>query len=314
MNIVLMESLGISKEKLDHLTSPLMEMGHNFSSYERNLNPSVQITQARDADIIILANMPLSGEVLRNCPNLKYIDIAFTGVDHIDLDTAKELGIHVSNAAGYSTESVAELSLCMMLSLLRNVPQVENRTRNNGTKEGLIGRELGNCTVGIIGTGAIGLRTAELCHAFGSKIIAYAPRKKEIPAYIQYVSFEELLTNSDIISLNCPLNNSTRHLINKDNLKLMKKDSLLINVARGPVVDYEALADALNHHQIGGAGIDVFETEPPIATSHPILNTPNTIVTPHVAFASKESMEKRAEIVFDNILNYLKGNQINKIL
>lgn len=314
MNIVLMESLGISKEKLDHLTSPLMEMGHNFSSYERNLNPSVQITQARDADIIILANMPLSGEVLRNCPNLKYIDIAFTGVDHIDLDTAKELGIHVSNAAGYSTESVAELSLCMMLSLLRNVPQVENRTRNNGTKEGLIGRELGNCTVGIIGTGAIGLRTAELCHAFGSKIIAYAPRKKEIPAYIQYVSFEELLTNSDIISLNCPLNNSTRHLINKDNLKLMKKDSLLINVARGPVVDYEALADALNHYQIGGAGIDVFETEPPIATSHPILNTPNTIVTPHVAFASKESMEKRAEIVFDNILNYLKGNQINKIL
>lgn len=314
MNIVLMESLGISKEKLDRLTSPLIEMGHNFSSYERNLNPSVQITQARDADIIILANMPLSGEVLRNCPNLKYIDIAFTGVDHIDLDTAKELGIHVSNAAGYSTESVAELSLCMMLSLLRNVSQVESRTRNNGTKEGLIGRELGNCTVGIIGTGAIGLRTAELCHAFGSKIIAYAPRKKEIPSYMQYVSFEELLTNSDIISLNCPLNDSTRHLINKDNLKLMKKDSLLINVARGPVVDYEALADALNHHQIGGAGIDVFETEPPIAASHPILNTPNTMVTPHVAFASKESMEKRAEIVFDNILNYLKGNQINKIL
>lgn len=314
MNIVLLESLGISKSKLDSLAEPLINMGHQFHAYEKNPDPEIQIEQAKDADIIVLANMPLSGQVIRSCPKLKFIDIAFTGVDHVDINTAKELGIKVSNAAGYSTESVAELSICMMLSLLRNLMQVEERTRSNGTKDGLVGYELSGKTVGIIGTGAIGLRTAELCHAFGCKIIAYAPRQKKVPEYVQYVSFEELMSTSDIISLNCPLNDSTKHIINKDSIALMKKTSLLINVARGPVVDYQALADALNNHCIGGAGIDVFEKEPPIDSAHPILNTPNTIVTPHVAFASAESMEKRADIVFNNINEYLKGNQINIIL
>lgn len=314
MNIVLLESLGISGEKLATLSKQLTDLGHTFKSYERNPDPRVQIEEAKDADILIIANMPLSGEVIRACRSLKFIDVAFTGVDHVDLDAAREAGIKVSNAAGYSTESVAELALCMMLALLRNVPQVERKVRNGGTKDGLVGSELKSKTVGIIGTGAIGLRTAELCHAFGCKIIAYAPRKKEVPDFVNYVDFEELMKQADIVSLNCPLNDSTKHLINKESIALMKSGAILINVARGPVVDYDALAEALNKHLIGGAGIDVFEKEPPIDSCHPIFQTPNTIVTPHVAFASRESMEQRADIVLDNIKAFLDNNQKNIIL
>ena len=123
----------------------------------------MQIERAKDADVIMIANMPLSGEVISACPNLKYIDVAFTGVDHVDLDAARAKSVKVSNAAGYSNEAVAELTLCMMLALLRNVPQVEARCRAGQTKDGLVGVELMGKTVGIVGVGAIGTRTAELC-------------------------------------------------------------------------------------------------------------------------------------------------------
>lgn len=124
MNIVLLESLGISPERLSEYARPLVEAGHTFNAYPRDLDIQVQIERAREADVIIIANMPLRGEVIRACKHLKFIDVAFTGVDHVDLDAARECGVKVSNAAGYSTQAVAELALCMMLSLLRNVPQV----------------------------------------------------------------------------------------------------------------------------------------------------------------------------------------------
>ena len=315
MKIVLLESLGVSEETLAACAKPLTDAGHTFVAYPKDTDPQVQIERAKDADILMIANMPLSGEVIRACKNLKFIDVAFTGVDHVNLDAAKEMGVKVSNAAGYSTQAVAEIALCMMLSLLRNIPQVEQRCRQGQTKDGLVGCELRGKTVGIVGAGAIGCRTAELCHAFGCKVLGY---KRHVtgkePSFIEFVSLDELLQKSDIVSLHCPINEESKHLINAQSIAKMKQGAYLINTARGPVVDSQALADALNSGYLAGAGIDVFEKEPPLSTDHPLLHSKNTIVTPHVAFASAESMVARAEIVFDNIQSYLNGNQKNIIL
>lgn len=315
MNIVIMESLAISKELLDRCMAPFLAAGHTFQIFERSNDPAVQIQQAKDADILILANMPLSGEVIRQCSRLKLIDVAFTGVDHVALDAAKEMGIGVSNASGYSTDSVAELTLCMMLALLRNLPQVEKRCRDGKTKDGLVGNELKGKKVGIIGTGAIGMRTAELCRCFGCEILAYNGfSHKQSTKWISYLPLKGLMEESDVIALHCPLTEQSKGMINAETLSWMKPTAILINAARGPVVDSEALADALNRGKIAGAGIDVFEMEPPLKQDHPLLHAKNTIVSPHVAFATAESMEKRAEIVFRNAWEWLDGQQINVIL
>lgn len=315
MKIVLLESLGVPEEVLQACVKPLVDAGHTFEAYPKNTDPKVQIERANDADVIMIANMPLSGDVISACDNLKFIDVAFTGVDHVDLEAARAKGVKVSNAAGYSTQAVAELSLGMMLSLLRNVPQVEERCRNGQTKDGLVGCELRGKTVGIVGAGVIGQRTAELCHAFGCKVLG---NRRHVtgnePDYIEFVSLDELLTRSDIVSLHCPLNDSTRGLINAESIAKMKPGAILINAARGPVVDSQALADALNEGKLGGAGIDVFEIEPPLALEHPLLHSKNTIVTPHVAFATAESMKMRCEIVFNSLQRWMDGNQINVIL
>ncbi len=315
MNIVLLESLGIPDSLLNECAKPLIDAGHSFTAFQKNTDTKVQIEQAQNADVIMIANMPLCGEVIDACKNLKFIDVAFTGVDHVDLAAARKNNISISNAAGYSTEAVAELSLCLMLSLLRNVMQTDARCREGKTKDGLVGCELRGKTIGIIGAGAIGTRTAELCKAFGCRVLGY---KRTItgnePDFMEFVSLDELLSSSDIVSLHCPLNEDSRHLINRDTIAKMKQGAYLINVARGPVVDSEALAEALNNGYLAGAGIDVFENEPPIDTSHPLLNCKNTIVTPHIAFASAESMELRAQIVFENLKKWMEGDQINKIL
>ncbi len=315
MKIVLLESLGIPPEALARRTAPLTAAGHTFAAFERSADPAVLIQHSQDADVLMLANMPLPGQVIRACRQLKFIDVAFTGVDHVDLAAAKEMGVAVSNASGYSNDSVAELTLCMALSLLRNLPQVDARCREGKTKDGLVGRELQGKTVGLVGTGAIGARVAELFAAFGCRVLAANDHsRKPSTALITYLPLAELLPQVDILSLHCPLNEGTRGLIGAQALSSIKRGAILINAARGPVVDTAALAEALHSGQLGGAGIDVFETEPPLPTDHPLLHTPNTIVTPHVAFATKESMEKRADIVFRSLQLWLQGEQINKVL
>jgi phosphoglycerate dehydrogenase-like enzyme len=315
MKIVLLESLGISPELLNSYVAPLQAKGIEFAAYERSDDAAVQIEETKDADILIIANMPLKAEVIEACPKLKYIDVAFTGVDHVALDAAKAKGIAVSNASGYSTVAVAELTLGMMLSLLRFVPQVDAACRAGGTKAGFVGTELEGKTVGLVGTGAIGGRVAQLVHAFGAKVIAYNGfSHKENTDLITYVPMKELMAQADIVSLHCPVTPASKGLINGETISWMKPTAILINAARGPVVDSQALADALNNGKIAGAGIDVFETEPPLDVNHPLLHAKNTIVTPHVAFATQESMQKRAVIVFDNIDAYMAGKQKNIIL
>ena len=315
MKIVLLEPLAISEETLAGFAKQLEAQGQEFEAFEKNTDEEVQIQRAKDADVIMIANMPLTGRVIRACENLKFINVAFTGFDHVDLEAARQKGVAVSNASGYATESVAELVIGYAISLLRNIPQTEARCKAGLTKEGLVGNEVKGKVIGIVGAGAIGLRTAELFKVFGCEIIAYNPSpRQEAPDYIKFVELEELLERADIVSLHCPLNPSTQGLMNEERIGLMKESAYLINTARGPVVDSQALANALNEGRLAGAAIDVFEIEPPLLTSHPLLHSKNTLVTPHIAFASKESMVLRAQIVFDSLESWLSGHQVNKVI
>ena len=174
-------------------------------------------------------------------------------------------------------------------------------------------KKLLNAKVLIIGAGAIGKKTAALCKAFGCNVIAYSRSQVSDPAIDAQVSLEQLLQEADIVSLHCPLTDQTRGLIGQAQLALMKKAAILINTARGAVVDSAALAAALKDGRIAGAACDVFEMEPPLPQDHPLLDCPNTIVTPHIAFASAESMEMRADIVFGSLYSWLDGKQINAV-
>lgn len=313
--IVIMESLGISAEELAARKAPFEAQGHVFVDYPKTTDPAKLIEEAKDADAMILANMPMPADVLRKCDKLKFIDVAFTGVDHVGLDAAKEKNIAVSNASGYSNEAVSELVIGTTLSLARNLRSVEDRCREGKDKTGLVGWEIKGKTVGIIGLGKIGTRTAQLFHAFGATVLAQNRTHHDgIAEYIEQVTQEELLRRSDIVVLHCPLNDSTRGMINAEKLAMMKPTALLVNVARGPVVVEKDLAAALENGVIAGAAIDVFDKEPPLDTASPILHAPNCLVTPHVAFATQQSMSLRAEIVFDNLAKWMEGHQINTIL
>jgi len=313
--IVILESLGISPEELAMRKKPFEDQGHTFADFDRTTDIPTLIREAKDADAAIIANMPLPGDVIAACDKLRFIDVAFTGMDHVDLAAARAKGIAVSNASGYSNEAVAELVLGMVLNILRNMSAVEARCREGGTMAGLMGSELKGKTVGIVGFGKIGRRSAELFHAFGCPILANSrTRKEDAPAYVEQVSLDDLLKASDIVVLHCPLNDSTRGLIDAEKLALMKPSAILINVARGPVVVARDLADALDGGVIAAAGVDVFDKEPPLSPDEPLLGCKNCLVTPHVAFASRESMSLRAEIVFDNLAAWLGGRQKNVIL
>ena len=313
MKIVLLEGLGVSDAVIDRHARRLEEIGHSFAAYPKNADVQVQIERSRDADVLMLANMPLAAQVLEEAKSLKFIDVAFTGVDHIPVAEAKRRGIAVSNASGYATQAVAELCISFMIHLLRNVDRTQERCRSGGTKDGLVGNLLCGKTVGIVGAGAIGKRVAALCRAFGCSVLAFSRSAVSDPAIDAQVSLDELLQRADIVSLHCPLTEQTRGMIGREQLAQMQRHAILINTARGGVVDSVALAEALERGEIAGAACDVFETEPPLPTDHPLLHSPNTIVTPHIAFASVESMEQRAEIVFDNLYAWLDGHQINAV-
>ncbi len=317
MKIVMLEPLGVSTEVLDRLSQRLRSEKHEFIAYDTvTKDPEELKKRASGADVLIIANNPLPGEVIRSVESLKFISVAFTGIDHVDKAACIEKGVSLSNAAGYSTEAVAELVIGMIISKLRYIVECNTVVRQGKTKDGLVGCELAGKTVGIVGTGAIGLRTAELLKAFGCRLLGYnrSVRKEGEELGIRYVDLEELLKESDIITLHTPLTEDTKFLINKDNLSLLKPDALLVNCARGQVIDIEATAQALKEKKLAGAAIDVFEIEPPLPTDHVLFDAPNALLTPHVAFATKESMVRRAQITFDNIYSWLEGNQINKML
>lgn len=315
MKVAILESLGISDEELRSLEKPFEEKGVEFAHYTKSLDENVLLSELDGADVAVIANMPFPSSVVSKANGLKFIDVAFTGTDHVGLDAARERGIAVSNASGYSNEAVSELVLGMVLSFMRNISKVEERCREGKDKTGLVGSEVKGKTVGIVGLGKIGRRTAEIFNVLGANILASSrSRHMDAPSYVNEVELDELLESSDIVVLHCPLTPETRGLIGKRELGKMKKSAILVNVARGPVVDGKALAEALENGEIAGALVDVFDKEPPLALDTPLLSAPNTLLTPHVAFATKESMSLRAEIVFDNLRAWMEGRQINTII
>lgn len=313
MKLVILEPLGVKKEKFLKIAESVLKDRVEIKYYDTRVEDTeTLIERSKDANIVVLSNFQYRRHVIENCPNLKMICVAFTGVDHIDVEYCKERDITVCNCAGYSTVAVADLVFGLLISIYRNIIACDKVTREGGTKNGLVGFELEGKKFGIVGAGVIGMRVANIAKAFGCEVLAYSRTKKDIEG-VRFVDLKTLLKECDIVSLHVPLSDATKGLINKENIALMKENAVLINTARGPVVDSEALAEALKNGKIAGAGIDVFEMEPPVPVDHVLFGVPNLVVTPHVAFATKESMVKRAEIVFDNIDKYLNGAPQNVI-
>lgn len=314
MKIALIESLGVKDALIEELSSPVKAAGHEFVYYpERTADVEELKRRSAGCDVVMIANNAYPDEVIRSCQQLKMLDVAFTGIDHVGLDACRERSVMVCNAANYSNQSVAELVIGMTISLLRKMPAGDHSVRSGGTSAGLCGREIYGKTVGVIGLGRIGLIVSKLFLAFGAKVIAYDPfRNPQAEAMgVTYASLEEVMKASDIVTLHMPNNPSTRGMISGEVLAMMKPTALFINCARGPIVDNKALADALNDGAIAGAAADVFDMEPPLPADYPLLHAKNILLTPHVAFLSEESMVRRAGIVFENLKAYLAGKPQN---
>jgi D-3-phosphoglycerate dehydrogenase len=313
MNIVELEPIGFTKEEREEVIQSFKQKGHHYTYFEQKpKDDSEKISRAKNADILIISNLPLNREVLKKIPGLKMLSVAFAGVDHIDMEYCRNNNITVSNAAEYSVHSVAELTLGMIVSLYRKISWNEDKLRSSEDRQGFLGNEIFGKTLGIIGTGRIGKKVAKTGKALGCRVVAYSRTPKEIPG-IEYTELDNLLRESDIISIHIPLTKQTKGLIGKKELKLMKPSAILINTARGPVVDYESLSKALQQKKLAGAAIDVYEQEPPIRKDHPLLLVPNTLLLPHIGFATKEAIKRRGKIVTENIEQWFKGSPINKV-
>lgn len=310
MKISLLEPIGIPEAAIKKISEGLIAAGHEFKYYDTKTTEMEElIRRSQDSDIIMIANNPFPTEVIEKLENLKMISVAFTGVDHVGIEACKKKKIMVCNAAGYSNQTVAELVVGMAIDALRGIVTSDRLVREGKGSQGVGGREICGKTVGIIGLGRIGLMTAKLFLAFGAKVIAYnrSINKEAEKVGIVYKSLDEVLAESDIISLNLPLNNETKGFISKDKIALMKKNTIFINCARGPIVDNQALADALNEDRLGFACVDVFDMEPPLPADYSLLHAKNTLLTPHQAYISEEAMLRRAKIVFDNVYAFLDG-------
>lgn len=316
MKVALIEPLRVSEELIDQLAQPIKDKGHEFVYYaEKTTDPDELYDRSKDADIVMIGNNPFPEDVVLKLEKTQLINVAFTGVDHVGKEAAEEKGIKIANAAGYSDQSVAELVIGLTLDVYRSISKGNHDVRLDEFPGMVQGREIRGKTVGIVGTGKIGLKTAELFKAFGADLIGYNRTEKEEAKQLglTYHSLDDVLERSDIISIHLPLNNETKGFLSAEKLGLMKDSAILINCARGPIIDNEALANLLNDNKIAGAGIDVFDMEPPLPSDYPLIQAKNTILTPHVAYLTDEAMVARAKIAFDNTLAFLKGQPENII-
>ena len=311
--IVILEPLGVPQERLlEMMREKLGDRVELIACADRAEDVPALIERSRDADAVVLSNFPYRREVIEHCPSLKLICVAFTGVDHVDLAYCRERGITVCNCAGYSTAAVADLVFGLLIGLYRRIAACDLAVRSGGTKNGLVGPELEGKRFGVVGTGAIGSRVAAIANAFGCEVYAYSRTRKELPG-VCYVDLDTLFSTCDVVSLHLPQTEQTKGMVDARLIGLMKPEADLINTARGPIVDSAALADALKAGRIAGAGVDVFEMEPPVPQDHPLFGAPNLLATPHVAFATHESMVKRAAIVAENIRAWLDGAPQNLV-
>lgn len=293
----------------------------DYTVYDRT-SPEQIIERAKGAQILIVNKTVITKEILDALsPELKYIGLQSTGYNVVDCAYARALGITVCNIPSYSTNAVAQLVFAFILQITNEVTLHSNAVKNGEWctcpdfcfwKKPLT--ELASKTIGIIGFGAIGQKVAKLAEAFDMNVLAYAPRPKDKGNLItvEFVDLDTLLSNSDIITCHCPLTPETTGLINKTTIAKMKNSAIFINTSRGPVVDEQALADALNHGALMAAGLDVLETEP-AKCDNPLLSAKNCYITPHIAWAAKETRSRLLKILEENIAAYLDGKPQNVV-
>lgn len=312
MKIVAVEPIGITSEKAQEMKAIFKLQNADFEVYpDRQESPEILRERMRDADAVIVSNIPIRKEILSECPKLKILMVAFTGLDHIDLEYCRQNNIVVRNAAGYATTAVAELAVGLMLDSYRRLTVLDAATRQCGTRNNFLGRQLKGKVVGIVGTGAIGRETARLLLAFGCKVVAWSrTQREELSGMgIQYLPLEDLMRQADIVSLHLPLTEQTHHIISREMLALCKPTALIVNTARGNVVDIDALAEMLENGKIAAAAFDVFEKEPPLAENHPLLKAPNCLVVPHIGYATREAFDIRIDICVETLLNEIASLQ-----
>ncbi len=278
------------------------------------------IARCAGAVIVITNKAPLTREIIVALPDLKYIGVTATGFNVVDVIAAKERGIVVTNVPGYSTPAVAQHVIALMLELTNHVGHAAKSVEAGGWVKcpdfcywdhPII--ELADRTLGIIGYGEIGSAVARIAVAFGMKVIASKRTWNERPpAGVEAAELDDIFRESDVISLHCPLTDATKHLISQRTLDLMKREAFLINTGRGPLVDEAALAKALNEGGIAGAGLDVLSLEPARA-DNPLLTAKNCLITPHVAWASRESRSRLIDITAANVRAFLAGRPVNVV-
>lgn len=309
MNIKIIEPIGQSEIAIRSRLKELLEKGGHrlFICDTRGMTDAELLQIVRDADILLLSYRPLSRAVIEACPNLKLICVAFTGLDHVDQEACRARGIILRNAAGYAVHAVSEVAIGLMIAVLRRIVSADATIRAGRDNRELVGHELSGKTLGVVGCGAIGLQVARLGRAFGCRLLAFERHPLQIDDLaIDQVDLDELLSRSDIVSLHLPLSAETRGLIGRQELARMKPSAILINTARGPLVDQAALIEALGQNRLAGAGIDVFDIEPPLPANHPILQARNTVLLPHVGFETVEAISAKADIALRHLEDFLR--------
>ena len=297
---------------------PLQELGE-LTVYDRT-PASLVVERAKDADIILINKVLITEEVLSQLPRLKYIGVLATGYNVVDVKAATKRGIVVTNIPAYSTESVAQMTFAHILNITNRIGHYARQSRE--------GRwssnpdfcywdtqlwELSGKTIGIVGLGNIGMRVATIARYFGMDVFAYTSKNSaDLPEGIQKTTLDGLFAVSDIVSLHCPLTADTRHLINRESLEKMKEGSILINTGRGPLVDEEAVAEALASGHLGGYGADVMIDEPP-SPNNPLLAQRNAFITPHIAWATREARQRLMDICVRNVKAFIEGKRLNAV-
>ena len=291
------------------------------------------------ADIVsVFVDSTIDNEVLSKFPNLKFVATRSTGYDHVDLATCKERGIVVSSVPSYGENTVAEFAFALILSLSRKIFEGYDRIKEKGSFsfDGLQGFDLMGKTIGVVGAGHIGQFSIKIAKGFGMKVVAYDPYPNENLAKelgFEYKDFDELLKESDVITIHVPYLKTTHHLFNEERFSLMKKTAILVNTSRGPIIDTQALVSALKEGKIAGAGLDVLEEESvikdemeflkkgsgeghdlkTIIANHVLIDLPNVVMTPHNAFNTGEALRRILDTTIENIKGYLAGTPINLV-
>ena len=281
--------------------------------------PGEVVARLEGAEAGLTNKVAITGEMMKQLPRLKYIGVTATGYNIVDIAAAKERGIVVTNVPAYGTDSVAQATFALLLELTNRVGHHAQTVRDGRWNRcpdfsywdfPLI--ELAGLTMGIVGYGQIGQQVGRIAQAFGMKVIATQRRPKKVEAGVRIVEIEELLRESDVVSLHCPLTPETKHLINAERLRLMRSTSYLLNTSRGPLIVEQDLADGLHSGRIAGTGLDVLAVEPPVNGS-PLFTAPNCFITPHQAWATRAARQRLMEMAVRNLRAFVEGRAENVV-